>query len=520
MTTLGVLVGNRGFFPAELCEQGRKVILSVLKDQGLESVALGPKDTKYGSVESFSDAKKCAELFKANREKIDGILVTLPNFGDERGIADAIAMSGLDVPVLVHAFPDEPGRMGIEHRRDSFCGKMSACNNLSQRDIRYSLTAEHTVDPESEAFRRDLSWFAGVCRVVKGMRKARFGQIGARPAAFATVRYSEKLLERAGISVESIDLSEVFGRAWSLNDKESSVLSKLDEIRSYVKTTRIPRESLVRMAKFAVVLDQLIAERELSGTAVQCWTSMQENFGIVPCTVMSMLSNSLSPAACETDMSGLLGMHALIQASGKPSGIADWNNNYSDDPDKCVLFHCSNFPQEFFSNKGVMDYQEIIAGTVGREKTYGTIAGRLAPTDFTYCRVSTDDFAGRIRAYVGEGEITSDPINTFGGYAVARIPRLQALLRHICSRGFEHHVAVNPSRVAAAVDEAFSRYLGWDVYNHDRGTAEAGPERPARERRALERGRPREESREERPAGRARPRAGKRVDRASKGGKA
>ncbi len=519
MTTLGVLVGNRGFFPAELCEQGRKTILAVLKEEGLEAVALGPKDTKFGSVESLSDARKCAELFKANREKIDGILVTLPNFGDERGVADTIKLAGLDVPVLVHAFPDEPGRMAIEHRRDSFCGKMSACNSLTQYGIRFSLTSEHTMDPESAPFRRDLAEFAGVCRVVKGMRKARFGQIGARPAAFATVRYSEKLLERAGISVESIDLSEVFGRAWGLNDKESAVVSKLDEIRGYVKTTRIPRESLVRMAKFAVVLDQYIKERELSGTAIQCWTSMEENFGVVPCTVMSMLSNGLSPSACETDMTGLLGMHAMIHASGRPSGIADWNNNYSDDPDKCVLFHCSNFPQEFFANKGLMDYQEIIAGTVGREKTYGTMVGRLAPTEFTYCRVSTDDYAGRIRAYVGEGEITTDPINTFGGYAVAHIPRLQVLLRRICSQGFEHHVAINPSRIGAVVDEAFTRYLGWDVYNHDREGAAADRKQPSPQRGPVERVRAKEERREERPVGRARPRTGKKTDSATRGGK-
>jgi len=398
MTTLGVLVGNRGFFPAELCEQGRKTILSLLKEEGLDAVALGPKDTKFGSVESLADARKCAELFKANREKIDGILVTLPNFGDERGVADAIRMSGLDVPVLIHAFPDEPGRMGIEHRRDSFCGKMSACNNLTQYGIRYSLTSEHTMDPESDEFRADLRSFGGVCRVVRGLRGARFGQVGARPAAFATMRYSEKLFERAGISVESIDLSEMFGRAWNLKDKDSAVVSKLDEIRGYARTTRIPRESLVRMAKFAVVLDQAIAERGLAGTAIQCWTSMEENFGVVPCTVMSMMSNALCPSACETDLSGLIGMFAMIQASGRPSGLADWNNNYSDDPDKCVLFHCSNFPQELLANKGVMDYQEIIAGSVGREKTYGTMAGRLAPTEFTYCRVSTDAFAGSVRA--------------------------------------------------------------------------------------------------------------------------
>jgi len=517
MTTLGVLIGNRGFFPAELCEQGRKTVLSVLEEEGLGAVALGPKDTRFGSVESLSDARKCAELFKANRDMIDGILVTLPNFGDERGVADAIKLSELDVPVLVHAFPDEPGRMAIEHRRDSFCGKMSACNNLTQYGIRFSLTSQHTLDPESEEFRSDLRDFAGVCRVVKTMRKARFGQIGARPAAFASVRYSEKLLQRTGISVESIDLSEVFGRAWSLNEKDSSVVSRLDEIRGYVKTSRIPRESLARMAKFAVVLDQYIEERELCGTAIQCWTSMQENFGVVPCTVMSMLSNALSPSACEADISGVLGMYAMIQASGRPSGLADWNNNYSDDPDKCVLFHCSNFPQEFFGNKGTMDYQEIIAGTVGREKSYGTMVGRLVPTDFTYCRVTTDDSEGRIRSYVGEGEITTDPISTFGGYAVARIPRLQDLLRHICSNGFEHHVAINPARIASIIDEAFSRYLGWDVYNHDRAGAAPARERPPAERRAAaDRARPREE----RPAGRARARAGKKADSVPKGGKA
>ena len=398
MTTLGVLVGNRGFFPAELCEQGRKTVLAVLKEEGLEAVALTPKDTKYGSVESLADAKKCAELFKANREKIDGILVTLPNFGDERGIADALRLAGLDVPVLVHAFPDEPGRMAIEHRRDSFCGKMSACSTLAQYGIRYSLTTQHTMDPESAGFRGDIASFAGVCRVVRGLRKARFGQIGARPAAFLTVRYSEKLLERTGISVETVDLSELFGRAWSLKDKDSAVVSKLDEIRGYVRTTRIPRESLTRMAKFAVVLDQYVAEHELAGTAIQCWTSMEENFGVVPCTAMSMLSNALLPSACETDVTGLVGMYAMIQASGKPSALVDWNNNYADDPDKCVLFHCSNFPQDLLGKKGVMQYGEILAGTIGREKTYGTVGGRIRSTDFTYCRVSTDDVGGRTLA--------------------------------------------------------------------------------------------------------------------------
>ncbi len=245
------------------------------------------------------------------------------------------------------------------------------------------------------------------------------------------------------------------------------MLSQLDEIRDYVRTTRIPRDALLRMAKLSAVLQQEVSDRKLSGTAVQCWTSMQENLGISPCTVMSLLSNSLSPSACETDVTGLVGMYALQAASGKPSALVDWNNNYADDPDRCVLFHCSNIPQELFGKKGVMEYHEILSATVGKDKTFGTIAGRMRPTEFSFCRVSTDDVHGTVRGYVGRGELTKDPLTTFGGAGVARIPRLQSLLRNICEKGFEHHVAINPSRVAGPVAEALGKYLGWDIYCHD-----------------------------------------------------
>ena len=466
MTTFGIIVGNRGFFPSELCQSGRKTILEVLADQGIGTIALSPEETRYGSVETYEDSKKCAALFRAHREEIDGILVTLPNFGEERGIADAIRLSGLGVPVLVHAFPDEVGKMSIANRRDSFCGKMSACNNLTQYGIPFSLTMLHTVDPESESFRQDLQRFAAVCRVVGGLRSARFGQMGARPAAFITVRYSEKLLERAGISVETIDLSEVFGRARKLADDDAQVRVKLGQIKDYINAEAIPLDALRKMAKFAVVLDGWIVEHELVGTAVQCWTSMEEFYGVVPCTAMSMLSNRLIPSACETDITGLIGMYAMVLASGRPSALLDWNNNYGDDPDKAVVFHCSNVPQDFFGGEAAMDYQEIIAGTVGKENTYGTVVGKFKPAKITFCRVSTHDASGTIRAYLGSADITDDTVDTFGGYGVIRIPGFQKLLRHICENGFEHHVAVNLSQVADALHEAFTKYLGWDVYYH------------------------------------------------------
>ena len=464
-TTLGVIVGNRGFFPDHLCESGRAEVLRVLEEEGIKAVTLNPEDTKFGSVETLQDAEKCAALFKQHRDEIDGVLVTLPNFGDERAVANTLRWADLNVPVLIHAFPDDADKMTLADRRDSFCGKMSVCNNLVQYGIPFSLTTLHTVAPDSESFRQDLRQFAGTCRVVRGLWGARLGALGARPAAFNTVRYSEKLLEEAGISVEVLDLSEAFGRANRLKDADPAVRRKLDEIKAYVPTAGIPAEALTKMARFALVTQRWMEENRLVATAVQCWSSMEEYFGIVPCTVMSMMSNALMPSACETDITGAVGMYVMALASGKPSAIVDWNNNYGDDPDKGVIFHCSNLPKALFED-AKMSYQDIIAGTVGKENTYGTVVGRLKSGPFTYCRVSTDDSWGIIRAYVGEGELTDDPLQTFGGYGVVRIPDFQGLLHYICANGFEHHVAINPSQTAAAVHEALGKYMGWDVYFH------------------------------------------------------
>ena len=289
--TLGVIVGNRGFFPSHLCETGRTTILKVLKEEGIEAITLSPEDTTYGSVESLADAHKCAELFKEHRGEIDGVLVTLPNFGDERAIANTLRWADLDVPVLIQAFPDDIKDMSIDNRRDSFCGKMSACNNLRQYGIKYSLTHLHTVDPESQDFREDLRRFASICRVVGGLKNSRFGMLGARPAAFNTVRFSEKLLERSGISVETLDLSEVYGRIDELADGDPPVVKMLTQIKDYIPTKDIPAESMIKMAKLGVVVDSWMSDNELVASAFQCWTSMEEYFGIVPCTIMSIMSN-------------------------------------------------------------------------------------------------------------------------------------------------------------------------------------------------------------------------------------
>jgi L-fucose isomerase-like protein len=466
MTTLGIIIGNRGFFPAHLCESGRREILRALEAEGIKAVTLPIEATKFGAVESLSDAQKCADLFKAHRDEMDGILVTLPNFGDERAVANTLRWAGLNLPVLIHAFNDDGKKMTIKDRRDSFCGKMSVCNNLRQYGVRYSLTSQHTMNPDCQEFREDLRRFAATCTVVRRLKHARIGALGARPAAFNTVRYSEKLLEASGITVETLDLSEVMGWIKAMKEDDRELLAKLDAIKAYTNVSGIPKESLTRMGKLGVAIDRWVRDKQLAATAIQCWTALEEFYGVVPCCLMSMMSNNLLPSACETDIAGLVGMYILQAASSQPAALLDWNNNFDGDPNKGVVFHCSNLPKAFFANQK-MDYQEIIAGTVGKENTYGTIVGRISPGPFTYCRVSTDDLCGRVASYVGEGQFTNDKLNTFGGYGVIEVPNFQKLLRFICKNGYEHHVAATKLPVAEAIEDALATYLGWQVYRHE-----------------------------------------------------
>ena len=463
--TLGLIVGNRGFFPDHLAKSGREDILRVLTAAGIDVVALTPEESKHGAVETREESHRCADLFKKHRDRIDGVIVTLPNFGEERAIADTLRWADLRVPVLIQATPDDPTKMTIAARRDSFCGKMSACNNLKQYGIPYSLTTLHTEALDSAEFAKDLPWFLGVCRVVNGFKNLRVGAIGARPTAFNTVRYSEKILESQGVSIETLDLSEVLGRIERMKDNDDEAQTKLAAIHKYVDASGVPAAALMKMAKLGAVIDQWMAATEVAVSAVQCWTSIEENLGVVPCTVMSMMSDGLLSSACEVDICGVLGMHALRLASETPSALLDWNNNYGGDPNKAVCFHCSNLPKHFFRSVK-MDFQEIIAGTVGKENTYGTCVGLIKPEKMSFARFSTDDTSGKMRGYVGEGRFTDDALNTFGGAGVVEIEELQKLLRFICENGFEHHVAANLSSVAASVHEAATRYLGWEMHWH------------------------------------------------------
>lgn len=467
--TLGVIIGNRDFFPDVLISEARRDLTKLFTELAIEPVWLSPEDSKLGAVETWSDARKCGGLLRREHERLDGILISLPNFGDEKGVADSIRLADMNVPILVQAYPDDLDQFGLDRRRDAFCGKISVCNNLRQFGFPYTLTRDHTVKVLDSRFREDLIRFVATCKVVRGMNRVRIGAVGARPNAFNTTRFSEKLLERSGISVNTIDLSEIFGDANRISENDKRVRERIEQIRAYADTSAAPEEPLVRMAKLAIVIDDWMDSLGISATAMQCWSSLQKNFGVNVCTIMSMMSQRMMPSACEVDIAGVVSMYALQLASGRPSGLVDWNNNYGADPDKCVLFHCGNWATEFLPD-AKMGTAPILGTTLGEENTVGTLNGRTDAGPLTVARVSTDDTSGSMSVYVAEGEFTDEPLNTFGARAVVKVPALPQLMHVICENGFEHHAAMSRSHCGNSVAEALSRYKGWNTYHHLRSS--------------------------------------------------
>lgn len=465
----GIIIGTRAYFNSELAKDVRKQLLRTLADEGYDYVILPEDATPTGSssIETREDGLKCAELFRQNRDRIDGIIVSLPNFGFEIGIINAISVADLNVPILVQACDDENDKVDLDSRRDAFCGKISVCNNLYQYGIPFTDTTLHTYSIYSELLAKDINKFAGICRVVNGLRHARVGAIGARPAGFQTVRASEKLLQKSGITVVPVDLSEILGAARKIEDTDVELLKKLEEIKCYAVVPKEYSDKLVLQAKFGVAVERWIEANQIDAVAVQCWDSLEQNYGCAACVTMSMLGEKLLPAACEVDIAGAVSMYALTLAAQGQSALLDWNNNFAEDRNKCVCTHCGNFPKSFVRNDLKLGTLGVLGRTLGKVNTFGAVYGKVAKGDFTFFRISTDDTKGTIKAYLGTGEITDDPYGMDGCIAVTKVDNLQILMKHICRNGFEHHVAMVRNDVKDILNEAIEGYLGWNLYVHE-----------------------------------------------------
>lgn len=464
----GVIIGTRAYFNAELAKDVRKQLLTVLTNEGYDYVILPEDATPTGSssIETREDGLKSAALFRENRERIDGIIVSLPNFGFEIGIINAISIAELNVPILVQACDDENNKVDLDSRRDAFCGKISVCNNLYQYGIPFTDTTLHTYSIFSDLLAKDINKFAAICRVVNGLRHARIGAIGARPAGFQTVRASEKILQATGITVVPVDLSEILAVASKIENDNSALLQKVEDIKKYALVPQEYDGKLILQAKFGLAVEQWMEANAIDAVAIQCWDSLEQNYGCAACVTMSMLGEKLIPAACEVDIAGAVSMYALTLASGRQSALLDWNNNFAEDRNKCVCTHCGNFPKSFVMDNITLGTLGVLGRTLGKVNTFGAVYRKVKQGEFTFFRISTDDTRGCIKSYLGEGKITDDPYGMDGCIAVTKVNNLQTLMKYICKNGFEHHVAMCRGNVKDILEEAINNYLGWELYIH------------------------------------------------------
>lgn len=469
-TCFGVIIGTRAYFNSELAHDVRKQLLATLDANGYEYVILPEDATPTGSssIETREDGLKVSKQFREHRDEIDGIIVSLPNFGFEIGIINAISDADLNVPVMVQACDDDNDKVDLDSRRDAFCGKISVCNNLYQYGIPFTDTSLHTYSIYSPLLLQDINRFAAICRVVNGLRHCRIGQIGTRPLGFNTCRASEKLLQRSGITVVPADLSEILFAAQHISDDDPKFKAMYDRIRHYAEVPETYNSKLALQAKFGVAVENWIVDNDVQAVAIQCWDSLEQNYGCAACVTMSMLSDKLIPAACETDLAGAVSMYALSLASGQAPALLDWNNNFADDRNKCVCTHCGNFPRSFIGNDQLrLGPLGVLGRTLGKINTFGAVYAKVSKGDFTFFRLSTDDTKGCIKTYLGKGELTDDPYGMDGCIAVTKVDNLQKLMKYICKNGFEHHVAMCRTDVVDILQEAIETYLGWNIYVHE-----------------------------------------------------
>lgn len=458
-TTFALYFGNRGFFPGELIAAARESMVAACERNGYGYLIMDEAATRYGAVETIEEGRLFAEFLREHRGEYDGIILSLPNFGDENGAS--VAFREIDVPLLVQAFPDEMDKMDFAHRRDAMCGKMAMCNVLRQKGIRYSLTDSFCVSPDSEEFDGELKKFAGVCRVVKGMKSFNVGALGARTTAFKTVRYDEIAFQRKGINVETIDMAQIFAMMDSVDEEslraKAALYASLSDFGTY------PPEKLENIARLGVVIDRLIETYDLHAIALRCWDELQKKYGIAPCLILGDLNERGIAAACELDVTNAVMMRAIGLAADHPVMLLDVNNNYESSTDRVIFFHCGPAPASLMQGKGKIEEHLMFKKSYGEGSGVGINKGRYMVGDVTVGSFKTEE--GGLFAFVCDGELTDDvlPAAFFGCGTVFKKDGAKEMLNYMARNGYRHHVAITRGHCASAVKEAFDTYLDFHI---------------------------------------------------------
>lgn len=457
--TFALAFCNRGFMPGELIYGAREDMVKAVTDAGYDYIAMDAELTRYGGIETRDEGLLYAKWLKEHEGQYDGVIFSMPIFADENGAITALQDAG--VPILMQAYPDEIGKMDFAHRRDAFCGKFSVTDVFTQYQVPFTVMKPHVVHPLSEAFAQNLRDFAAICRVVNGMKRCNIGCIGARTTAFKTVRFDEIAMQKYGINVESFDLSELVFKVGKKADDEEAVIKKIADLEAYSDFSGVPEDKKLMLSKISVVIDEYINEYHLDAIALRCWNEMEEILRVCPCVLLSELNDRGITASCEIDMCSAITMRAMALASETPTTVLDWNNNYGEEENKVILFHCGPVPKSLMTDQGrVTSHKMFDKNDPG--SGCGTNEGRIKPGKVTLSNCQTKD--GKIIVYASEAAFTDDPIEEafFGCGGVCEIPDMQEKMIRLARGGFKHHTSVGAGHMKEILKEAFTTYLGYE----------------------------------------------------------
>jgi len=412
--------------------------------------------TPHGAVTNLNQAEVVAEYFMS--QKVDGLILCPLDFGDERSAAKVAEK--LKVPVLLYATKEPPALddPGMSRASDSYCGNLSMASALYRRKIPFHYAG--IFFPDEPEFAAEVDAFVRAVAVVKGLKGARIGQVGVRPATFETVGYDEAtMIRKFQQNVIYTNLSDITDKARSYEDNDPRVLEVVADIKSSVARVTVADDYLINAARLELALTEFWENQRLSAMAVQCWPSVQRLMGVSVCALYGRMTGRGMLTACETDVLGALAMLTSCQAALGETvpHFIDWTIQHRDNPNRLLAWHCGNAPvclardREKTALRSRRDMKGDLPVGEG-DRMAGLHQFQLKPGKVTFCRLA--EYDDQWKMLIATGEIIPSDEELAGTWAWVEVSDHQKLYRTLVEEGFVHHASMIHGDQTASLLEA------------------------------------------------------------------
>jgi L-fucose isomerase-like protein len=419
-------VRRKGFPEADALASKKRLIdrISRLSDGPVEYV--GIEDiVENGMIYRAEDLERVAAHL--TNHQVDGLFIFHADFGEEEVVARLAKAVGK--PVLLWGERDEsPDPTTGIRTRDTQCGMFASTKVLMRYGIPFSYIVNCSVDDARLA--DGLDQFARVANVVKAMSSMRIAQISTRPRPFFSVMANEgELLERFGIEIVPINVTSLMGEIEATKTKRTAeVADAVAATKGRMDSSEMTEVQLENLAALRIALQGILETNGCHGAAIECWSMLLKELGVMPCLVVGELSDMGMPVACETDIHGAI-TSILLQAAGmgqSPTFFADLTIRHPDNDNAELLWHCGPFPYSLKDEAA----QPAVDGGKGQWK--------LKDGDITLARF--DSLAGSYSLLSGHAKTVDGP-KTIGTYVWVETDDWERWERKFIYGPYIHHVA-------------------------------------------------------------------------------